>query len=132
VPYPRDDAASSRSETGAVSQDGQDGPEQAELLVPLDAWRRMLDQLGQLHEAGQQLAAAEARRAKAETKAEFLAERVGELQARLAELESRFPPALDGVVNQEAPEAGSERSERRVRKWWVRTRGRSRIPSGVF
>ncbi len=53
-------------------------------LVPLDAWNKMLLQLGNLHEAGQQLAEASARAAKAETEAAFLKERLAELREELA------------------------------------------------
>lgn len=51
------------------------------MLVPLDAWNKMLNQLGNLHEAGQQLAEARERAAKAETEARFLRERLRELRA---------------------------------------------------
>jgi len=53
------------------------------MLVPIDEWRRILSQLGNLHEAGQQLADARERAAKAETEAQFLKERVRELRGRL-------------------------------------------------
>jgi dsDNA-binding SOS-regulon protein len=54
------------------------------MLVPLDAWNKMLNQLGNLHEAGQQLAEARERAAKAETQAVFLRERLAELREELA------------------------------------------------
>lgn len=54
------------------------------MLVPLDAWNKMLNQLGNLHEAGQQLAEARERAAKAETEAAFLRERLTEMRAELA------------------------------------------------
>jgi hypothetical protein len=50
------------------------------MIVPIDAWNKMLNQLGNLHEAGQQLAAARERAAKAETEAAFLRERLAELR----------------------------------------------------
>lgn len=50
------------------------------MIVPVDAWNKMLSQLGNLHEAGQQLAAATERAAKAETEAMFLRERLAELR----------------------------------------------------
>ncbi len=53
------------------------------MLVPLDAWNKMLHQLGNLHEAGQQLAEARERAAKAETEARFLKERLAELRAEM-------------------------------------------------
>jgi len=53
------------------------------MLVPLDAWNKMLNQLGNLHEAGQQLAEARERAAKAETEAQFLKERLSEMRSQL-------------------------------------------------
>ena len=50
------------------------------MIVPVDAWNKMLNQLGNLHEAGQQLAEARERAAKAETEARFLRERLAELR----------------------------------------------------
>ncbi|MEE8405617.1 MAG: hypothetical protein V3S32_00540 [Acidimicrobiia bacterium] len=55
------------------------------MLVPLDAWNKMLMQLGNLHEAGQQLAEARERTAKAETETVFLRERISEMRGELAE-----------------------------------------------
>jgi len=55
------------------------------MLVPIDAWDKMLLQLGNLHEAGQQLAEARERAGKAETESLFLKERLTELRAELAE-----------------------------------------------
>lgn len=63
---------------------GPDIPE-GTMLVPLDAWNKMLNQLGNLHEAGQQLAEARERAAKAETEAGFLRERLAELRVEMAE-----------------------------------------------
>ena len=55
-------------------------PEPATMIVPVDAWNKMLNQLGNLHEAGQQLAEARERAAKAETEAKFLRERLVEMR----------------------------------------------------
>lgn len=52
------------------------------VLVPLDEWHRILRQLGNLHDAGQQLAEARERAARAETEATFLRERIRELRGR--------------------------------------------------
>ncbi|MEZ5175743.1 MAG: hypothetical protein R2823_06010 [Acidimicrobiia bacterium] len=60
------------------------------MLVPIDAWNKMLNQLGNLHEAGQQLADARERAAKAETEAAFLRERLAELR-RAAVVEASEP-----------------------------------------
>jgi hypothetical protein len=51
------------------------------MLVPIDAWDKMLIQLGNLHKAGQELAEARERAARAETEATFLRERLAELRA---------------------------------------------------
>ncbi len=83
------------------------------MIVPVDAWNKMLAQLGNLHEAGQQLADARERAAKAETEAEFLRRRLAELRDRrdAAEVErtltaltaaarnddNLLPPMLDAV-----------------------------------
>lgn len=64
----------------------------ATMMVPVDAWNKMLSQLGNLHEAGQQLAAARERAAKAETEAAFLRQRLTELRTE-TEPESDMTPA---------------------------------------
>jgi hypothetical protein len=50
------------------------------MLVPIAAWDKMLMQLGNLHKAGQELAEARERAARAETEATFLRERLAELR----------------------------------------------------
>ncbi len=59
------------------------------VLVPLDQWSRILNQLGNLHEAGQQLADARERAAKAETESEFLRERLKEMRSKVELMEER-------------------------------------------
>ena len=54
------------------------------VLVPIDAWDRMLAQLGNLHEAGQQLADARERAAKAETEATFLRQQLVDMRQEIA------------------------------------------------
>jgi hypothetical protein len=68
----------------ASSGPAQEAPE-GSVLVPVDAWNRMINQLGNLHEAGQQLAEARERAARAETEASFLKERLSELRRQEAE-----------------------------------------------
>lgn len=99
-----------------------DEPAPGTLLVPLDAWQRMLDQLGHLHEAGQQLADVSARAAKAETEAEFLRERVAELRGQLAE--TRQGDTDDGPSPDErsAPESRMSVAVTRVRSLYSRLR----------
>ena len=92
-------------------------PPAGTLLVPLDAWQRMLDQLGNLHEAGQQLAEVSARAAKAETEAEFLKERVSDLREQLAAATSVETPADEPTPETRATaekdvETGSHRQSR--------------------
>lgn len=48
------------------------------IIVPLDAWNAMLRQLGNLHQAGQELAEARERAARAEAERDFLKERLYE------------------------------------------------------
>jgi uncharacterized membrane protein len=61
------------------------------VLVPLDQWTRVLNQLGNLHEAGQQIADARERAVKAETEAAFLRERLKEMRAELEVLKRTDP-----------------------------------------
>ena len=65
------------------------------MIVPIAAWDKMLMQLGNLHEAGQQLAEARERAAKAETEARFLRERLGEFRhdRQLSREKTPPPPA---------------------------------------
>lgn len=67
-------------------------PRSDAVLVPLDQWDRILGQLGNLHEAGQQLAEARERMARAETENVFLKERLRELRERVAALERAAEP----------------------------------------
>jgi DNA-binding transcriptional MerR regulator len=78
------------------------------MIVPVDAWNKMLSQLGNLHEAGQQLAAARERAVKAETEARFLRERLAEMrQEREAPQQAISPEPGDasGPTPNDEPEA---------------------------
>jgi hypothetical protein len=59
------------------------------MIVPIDAWNKMLNQLGNLHDAGQQLAEARERAAKAETEATFLRAQLAD--GRAAPQEAQVP-----------------------------------------
>lgn len=72
------------------------------MIVPIDAWNKMLNQLGNLHEAGQQLAEARERAAKAETEATFLRERLAELRSQPTSDVGPEPPA--SVTPEQPPE----------------------------
>tara|TARA_Y100000768_G_scaffold258651_1_gene196724 strand:- start:161 stop:511 length:351 start_codon:yes stop_codon:yes gene_type:complete len=50
--------------------------EEENMLVPLSAWKKVLDQLGNLHEADKLMAEARERAAKAEAESEFLREKL--------------------------------------------------------
>jgi len=69
------------------------------MIVPIDAWNKMLNQLGNLHEAGQQLAEARERAGKAETEARFLREQLAEQRA--AAPPASTPQAAAETINPE-------------------------------
>jgi len=99
---------SARSAPGRTSPTA-DG---AAMLVPRDAWDRLIEQLGNLHEAGMALAESRERAAKAETEAGFLRERLGEMRSERDALRSRVDGganATDGV----RPPSGWDR----IRRW---------------
>lgn len=83
-PIPETPETESEIDPGPVIPEGT-------MLVPLDAWNKMLMQLGNLHEAGQQLAEARERAAKAETETVFLRERLSEMRGELTEAETAAP-----------------------------------------
>jgi hypothetical protein len=75
------------------------------MLVPLDAWNKVLMQLGNLHEAGQQLAEARERAAKAETEAAFLRERLSDLRSQLDEAKTpEVTEAASGSTETSGPQ----------------------------
>ena len=59
------------------------------LLVRLDAWNTVLNQLGNLHEASQQMAEARERAAKAEAEAEFLREKLKNTREQLDQVNKK-------------------------------------------
>lgn len=61
------------------------------MLVPRDAWDRLIDQLGNLHETGLMLAEARERAARAETEAGFLRERLAEMRTERDALRASTP-----------------------------------------
>ncbi len=72
------------------------------MIVPIDAWNKMLNQLGNLHEAGQQLAEARERAGKAETEAKFLRERLAEMRERSQQLTADSQQPEDGRQEEES------------------------------
>jgi len=79
------------------------------MIVPIDAFNKMLSQLGNLHEAGQQLAVARERAAKAETEATFLRERLAELRSEAAvageHQDEALKPTPDSPPSDRPPES---------------------------
>ena len=74
------------------SIDQKIGTSEESLIVPLDAWNTVLNQLGNLHEASQLMAEARERAAKAEVEAEFLREKLKSTREELekAKKKKRF------------------------------------------
>lgn len=95
------------------------------MLVPLDAWNKMLNQLGNLHEAGQQLAEARERAARAETEAQFLKERLRELREQIDDgktpTEQVEAPA---AAKSDSPIKSTTTLVKRVYKDWRKNRRR--------
>jgi hypothetical protein len=82
------------------------------MIVPIDAWNKMLNQLGNLHEAGQQLAQARERAAKAETEATFLRERLAEMRTAAASLDEEVEKVITiETVPIDSPEDDTEATE---------------------
>jgi hypothetical protein len=86
------------------------------MLVPRDAWDRLMDQLGNLHDAGVQLAEARERAARAETEAGFLRERLGELRTERDEYKSKAERGSAPSTPDGEPEPFSERFKAAVRR----------------
>lgn len=95
------------------------------MLIPIAAWDKMLMQLGNLHEAGQELAEARERAGRAETEATFLRERLAELREQLAEAKAPSEPEPQPTEGAEGAEAsGSEPLWRYVYGRWRQWRAR--------
>jgi hypothetical protein len=92
------------------------------VLVPIAAWDKMLIQLGNLHEAGRELAEAKERAAKAETEAKFLRERLREVRDTQAATppDDPAPPATTTTPAEVA--APPEKMWRYVYRGWSRRR----------
>lgn len=97
-------------------------PPPGTMIIPVDAWNKMLNQLGNLHEAGQQLAVAKERAAKAETEAKFLRERLAEIRQGEAPTSEPPPPP---AAPEPAPELAPEPPPEKVWQFFIRSlRGR--------
>jgi len=90
------------------------------MLVPLDTWTRILEQIGHVHEAGQQLADARERAARAETENEFLRTQVADLKARKRstpkEATRRVPAASESAEAEPLSDSAPSPTARTVRR----------------
>jgi DNA-binding transcriptional MerR regulator len=82
------------------------------MLVPRDAWDKLMDQLGNLHESGLQLAEARERAAKAETEVTFLRERLSEIRSERDDLRTTATPTHGSNRSGRWPWLRSRRSDR--------------------
>jgi hypothetical protein len=89
---------------GGVRAGEPEDPPTGTMIVPVDAWNKMLNQLGNLHEAGQQLAEARERAAKAETESKFLRQQLADTRDQKTEDPGREPDIEDQASGSE-PEA---------------------------
>ena len=67
----------------------EDTISEGSLIVPLDAWNTVLNQLVNLHEANQLMAEARERAAKAEAESEFLREKLKTIRQQLDEVSKK-------------------------------------------
>ena len=84
-PAPEEEPPSTEEAVTATDPGSNHEPAPGTMVVPIEAWDKMLMQLGNLHEAGQQLAEARERAGKAETEVRFLRERLAELRTEKPE-----------------------------------------------
>ncbi|MEX0826933.1 MAG: helix-turn-helix domain-containing protein [Acidimicrobiia bacterium] len=108
-------------------REGATGPtaDGTAMLVPRDAWDRLMDQLGNIHEAGLMLSEARERAARAETEAEFLRERLGEIRTERDELRAatrtrEIPQPTVTPAPRTAPAAPTRRPTAwdMAKRWW--------------
>jgi DNA-binding transcriptional MerR regulator len=114
---PRASAPASTAERASTTGPTEDG---SAMLVPRDAWDRLMDQLGNLHEAGLHLAEARERAAKAETEATFLRERLGEMRSERDELKDLIGPPTPPTPAAPSSRSGWDDFRRRYGWLWGR------------
>ncbi len=69
------DTSGNEPEVSSETTSNMDSDEE-NMMVPISAWKKVLDQLGNLHEADKLMAEARERAAKAEAESEFLREKL--------------------------------------------------------
>jgi hypothetical protein len=102
------------------------------VLVPLDQWNRLLGQLGNIHEAGQQLAEARERMGRAETENVFLKERIRDLRAQLEKSETpavAIDPTPSDQRQEPLPAGRTLNVEVKIPAWMARLRRGPRASS---
>ena len=73
----RDETDTNVNELGAINETSSNiESDEENMMVPISAWKKVLDQLGNLHEADKLMAEARERAAKAEAESEFLREKL--------------------------------------------------------
>tara|TARA_Y100000592_G_scaffold91551_1_gene151903 strand:- start:588 stop:959 length:372 start_codon:yes stop_codon:yes gene_type:complete len=70
------DEIENNQEDAASNEYVEASTDEENILVPVSAWKKVLDQLGNLHEADKLMAEARERAAKAEAESEFLREKL--------------------------------------------------------
>ncbi len=128
-PSSRPSSAPPTSPSGVADSGPADaiGDHDGMMIVPLDTWTRILEQVGNVHEAGQQLADARERAARAETENRFLHEQLRELKAQRRTVRrsaSSSDPATGpgrttdpAAAGDDAPESRLVRVRRRASTW---------------
>ena len=69
------DTSANEPEVSSETTSNMDTDEE-NMMIPISAWKKVLDQLGNLHEADKLMAEARERAAKAEAESEFLREKL--------------------------------------------------------
>ncbi|GMQ93055.1 MAG: hypothetical protein BMS9Abin12_0532 [Acidimicrobiia bacterium] len=108
-------------EARGVKRRGAEGESESPpgtMIVPIDAWNKMLNQLGNLHEAGQQLATARERAAKAETEVSFLRERLAEMRVETPDSRPRSQEPVANIVEPEPAQPPTTTYWRYVTTGW--------------
>lgn len=127
APVPPSAAATPPAPTPAPQPEAATPPPPPDsVLVPLDQWNRLLGQLGNIHEAGQQLAQARERMARAETENIFLKERIRHLRTEAEEPAEAPRPEPTPLEESPGPGRGTVKVEMPVPRWLSRLRRRAR------
>ena len=132
APEPPSETPSPEASQAAAASATDEG-----MLVPIDTWTRVLEQLGNLHQAGQDLAEARERAARAETEAAFLREQLAAARAAQTPQRTRRasgtkpePNSMPTAGPAEQPPAVIAVDTRTGARWRV-VRARSRVSEWI-